>query len=84
MKYSKQAWDQLKNKTCDDLVTALTKDGFALDEGVGRSRVYVAPDGRRVAIHYHPGKTFGPNLLKGLFTDLGWSEADLRRLKLIK
>jgi len=37
-----------------------------------------------VVIHYHPRKTYGPGLLKGLLADIGWDEKDLKRLKLIK
>ncbi|OGF53805.1 MAG: hypothetical protein A2Z21_01010 [Candidatus Fraserbacteria bacterium RBG_16_55_9] len=29
-------------------------------------------------------ETFGPSLLKALLTDIGWTEDDLRRLRLIK
>ncbi len=39
---------------------------------------------RRVVIHYHPGKTYGPKFLKGLLDSIGGSEDDLRRLRLIK
>jgi carbamoylphosphate synthase small subunit len=67
MNFSKQIWDQLKNKSADDLISALKKD-----------------DSKRIAIHYHPHKTYGPALLKALIEDIGWKENDLRRLKLIK
>ena len=39
---------------------------------------------RRVAIHYHPKKTYGASLLQGLLEDIGWNEDDLQRLRLIK
>jgi len=39
---------------------------------------------RRVSIHYHPHKTYGPSMLKMLLDDIGWSEEQLRALKLIK
>jgi predicted RNA binding protein YcfA (HicA-like mRNA interferase family) len=44
------------------------------------------PDGqiRRVSVHMHPQKTFGARLLKGLLDDTGWTEDDLRRLRMIK
>ena len=84
MAFSKQVWDQLKAKTCDDLIAALRKDKWMHDESVGPEQVYRHEDGRRVSIHYHPKKSFGPNLLKGLLGDIGWSEDDMRRLKLIK
>jgi len=39
---------------------------------------------RRVQIHPKSGKSYGQNLLTGLIEAIGWSEDDLRRLKLIK
>lgn len=85
MKFSKNAWDQLKGKTADDLIRALLKDGFELDGTVRTERIYRHSDRRRVSIHYHKGSTrYGPSLLKALLEDTGWSEADMRRLKLIK
>ena len=84
MKFSKQVWDQLKGISADDLIAALQRDNWTRDEGKGSIVVYRHSDGRRVAIHYHPRKTYGPKLLKALIEDIGWTEQDLRRLKLIK
>lgn len=84
MSFPGHVWDQLKGKSADELVKALSRDGWTLDTTRGAIRVYRHPDGRRVAIHYHPKKTYGPALLKELLKDVGWSEDDLRRLKLIK
>lgn len=84
MSYSKQAWDQLKAKTCDELIAALLKDGFAHEETRGATQAYRHEDGRRVVIHYHPNTSYGRKLLGALLAELGWSEADMRRLKLIK
>lgn len=84
MNYSKQAWDQLKNLNADNIVSALKKSGFVLDATDGAIHVYLHPDKRRVSIHYHPKKTYGPNLLKGLLDDIAWSEDDMKRIKLIK
>jgi predicted RNA binding protein YcfA (HicA-like mRNA interferase family) len=84
VKFSKDIWDQLKNISADDLLSALQRDGFKPDTASGSQRICKHPDGRRVSIHYHAGKTFSPNLLKSLFDDIGWSIKDLRRLKLIK
>jgi len=82
---TENAWKQLKNKSADKLISALLKDGFALDVNVRTERVYRHPDGRRVSIHYHTGSTtYGPSLLKALIEDTGWSKKDMRRLKLIK
>jgi len=84
VKFSKLVWGQLKNLSADDLISALGHDGFEPDTASGSQRIYKHPDGRRVSVHYHAGKTFGPKLLKSLFDDIGWSIRDLRRLKLIK
>ncbi len=84
MKFPKHIWNQLKNKSPKDLISALEKDGAVPDITRGAIQVYRYPDGRRVTIHYHPGRTYGPKLLKALIDDIGWTEDDLRRLKLIK
>ena len=84
MKFSSHVWDQLKNKTCDELIAALKKDGWDLRKTGGAKQTWKAPDGRRIVIHYHPGRTYGPKLLKALLIDIGWTENDLKRLKLIK
>jgi predicted RNA binding protein YcfA (HicA-like mRNA interferase family) len=84
VKFSKLIWDQLKNLSADDLISALDRDGFKPDIASGSQRIYKHPDGKRVSVHYHAGKTFGPNLLKSLFADIGWFISDLRRLKLMK
>lgn len=83
--YSKNVWNQLKGLNADKLIAALLKDGFILDEFVRTERIYRHPDSRKVSIHYHQGsKCYGKNLLKGLLDDIGWTEQDMRRLKLIK
>ncbi|MCD6567601.1 MAG: type II toxin-antitoxin system HicA family toxin [Dehalococcoidia bacterium] len=85
MKFSKNVWAQLKNKTADELVSALEKDGFALDNKARTERIYRHPDRRRVSIHYHTGnRGYQSGLLKALLKDIGWTENDMRRLKLIK
>lgn len=85
MGFSKNTWEQLRGITADELISALVKDGFVLDEPVRTQRVYRHPSGRKVAIHYHTGnKCYGSGLLKSLLEDIGWSESDMRRLKLIK
>jgi len=84
MKFSKQVWDQLKAKTCEDLIAALQRDGWMFEATRGATQVYRHQDARRVVVHYHPGSSYRPNLLKGLIEDSGWSVADMRRLKLIK
>ena len=85
MALTENAWKQIRNKSVDKLISALVKDGFLLDENIRTERIYRHPDGRRVSIHYHTGNTtFRPGLLKSLLKDIGWTEDDMRRLKLIK
>jgi len=84
MNYPKNTWDQLKNLTTDDLIRALKKDNWELDVHRGAEQIFRNPDGRRVSIHYHPHKTYGPKLIKSLLDDIGWPIKDMRRLNLIK
>jgi len=84
VKLPKNVWDQVKNLTADELIRALEKDGWLRDVRRGAEHVYRHSDGRRVSIHYHPGKSYGPKLLKALLADIGWTHDDMRRLKLIK
>ncbi|MDE1961155.1 MAG: type II toxin-antitoxin system HicA family toxin [Xanthomonadaceae bacterium] len=77
-------WRQLKNLTADDLIAALERDNWTCDKKGGSMRIYLSQDEkRRVSVHYHPKKTFGAKLLQGLLKDIGWTEADMSRLKLI-
>jgi predicted RNA binding protein YcfA (HicA-like mRNA interferase family) len=66
-------------------IIALEKDGWQHDITSGASQAYRNPaTSARVTIHVHPGKTYGAKLLKGLLEDIGWSEDDLKRLKIVK
>lgn len=84
MSYRRHVWDQVKNITAEALMKALERDGWVQDEKVGSDFAYRHPDGRRVTIHYHPRKTYGPGLLRALLKDIGWTEEDMRRLRIIK
>ena len=86
--YSKAVWSQLKNKTIQDIAKALEKDGWLRDETRGATQGYRHPDAdakrNRVVLHMHPKATKSPRILKGLLDTIGWTEDDMRRLKLIK
>ena len=84
MNFPEHVWKQIKNLTCEELMTALERDGWVWDETTGAVQVYRHPHRGRVTIHYHPHKTYGPGLLKGLLEDIGWTPKDMKRLKLIK
>lgn len=86
MAFSANVWNQLKNLTAGKLVKALKKDDWVQEEKSGATLGFLKSDNprRRIVIHYHPKKTYGAQLLKHLLDDIGWTENDLRRLKLIK
>lgn len=85
MSFAPHIWDQLRSISADELIEALERDGFEVEPGPGSIRIYRHPTTKnRVSVHYHPKKTFGPKLLKGLLDDIGWSADDMKRLKLIK
>ena len=77
-------WAQLKNLTVEELIHALEKDGAIWDDSHGGVRVYKLKTGFKITIHYHPKKTYGPQLLSDFLDKIGWSEQDLKRLKLLK
>ena len=80
-------WGQLKGITAGELTSAVKRDGWSLDSSRGSIHVWtkvVNGERRRVSIHIHPQKTFGANMLKGLLDAIGWTEEELRNLKLIK
>ncbi len=84
MAFNKAIWDQLKNTTASDLIRALSADDWEEDVRRGATRAFRKGAGKRVVIHYHPKSTYGAKMLKALINDIGWSEDDLKRLKLIK
>jgi predicted RNA binding protein YcfA (HicA-like mRNA interferase family) len=88
MAFSQNVWNQLKSTTADELIAALKRDGYAKDPASKDATIsYIKPTNpgnKRVVIHYHPRKTYGPKLLNALIAEIGWTEADMRKLKLIK
>ncbi|MFQ5664633.1 MAG: type II toxin-antitoxin system HicA family toxin [Terriglobia bacterium] len=87
MAFSPNVWNQVKNLTKDQIIRALMRDGWVKDPSSRNATIAYIKHGdpsKRVVIHYHPGETCGPKLLKHLLAVIGWSETDLRRLKLVK
>jgi predicted RNA binding protein YcfA (HicA-like mRNA interferase family) len=78
-----EIWDQIKNITADEIIKVLEKDGWTLRLNRS-SRFTYLKDKKIVSIHYHPHKNYGHDLIKDLFQEIGWTEGDLKRLKLIK
>ena len=86
MALPRNVWNQLKNITAESLIKALERDGWTSEFKRDAVRGFYKNgiERRRVVIHYHPGKTYGANLLKDLLDDIGWSVEDLKRLKIVK
>lgn len=93
--YRAEVWRQLRNITVQELIRGLGRDGWERQTHKGRHRRKGAntltfrhpgraPENNKVVIHPHPKKTMGPGLLKDILDCIGWTEDDLKRLKLIK
>lgn len=64
--------------------SALVRDGFVFDRGDGSPQIYYRHDGRRVTILVHgSSRTFRMKTLKSMIDQTQWTEADLKRLKLL-
>jgi predicted RNA binding protein YcfA (HicA-like mRNA interferase family) len=75
----------LRNVSTRRIAQALERDGFSFTDRQGSQRIYRHQDGRRVVIHYHRATdTLTPYVLRNLLAGARWTEADLRRLRLIK
>lgn len=86
MALPRHVWDQIKHLTAEELKRALERDGWVC-EGKSGAVLAFSKHGsvrRRITVHYHPGKSYGARLLHGLLGDIGWTDDDLKRLKLIK
>ena len=79
-------YGSLRNISSRKIISALDKDGFVPDRQVGSHKLYKHPDGRRVTVTFHSsGQTFRPKTLKSMIEDEArWTEADLKRLGLLK
>ncbi len=89
MVYSTNVWNQLRNISVEEIISKMLRDGWQEDSGSKTSgtRAFIKDGNQpkdRIVIHYHPRKTYGPKFLQGLLESTGWTEDDMRRLKLIK
>jgi predicted RNA binding protein YcfA (HicA-like mRNA interferase family) len=77
---------KLRSLTARQLISALEREGFQLRRHRGPHYRYVHVDGRRVTIAFHHlGQTFKMGTLRSIIEKQArWTEADLKRLKLIK
>ena len=75
----------LRNLSTCEMISALIRDGFALDRSDGPHQVYYHVDRRRVTVMFHGGgKTFTRKTLRSMIEQTCWTEEDLRRLKIIR
>ena len=79
-------YSRLRSLKARDLISAVIRDGFEFDRQRGSHHHYYHIDNRRVTISFHsPAETFPPKTLKRIIEEQAeWTEADLRRLKLLK
>jgi predicted RNA binding protein YcfA (HicA-like mRNA interferase family) len=79
-------YPHLRSLTARELISALARDGFALDRQAGSHQLYLHPDGRRVTVSFHrPGETFEIKTLRTMIEiQAHWTDEDLKRLKLIR
>jgi len=83
MAFSKNVWNQLKSVTADELISALKRDDYTKDpasKDATISFIKLGTQTKRVVIHYHPRKTYGPGLLKGLIADIRSASAEAHQV----
>jgi predicted RNA binding protein YcfA (HicA-like mRNA interferase family) len=76
----------LRSFTARELIAALIRDGFDFVRQKGSHQRYRHPDGRRVTVAPHGGgDTFTIKTLQSMIeSQAGWTENDLKRLKLTR
>ena len=78
-------YSKLRSLTAREIISALIKDGFYLDQQSGSHQQYQHQDGRRVTVSsHHSNDTFSPKILKSMIEKQAkWTYKDLKRLKLV-
>ena len=75
----------LRNVSVRRIIKALEQEGFQFVARKGSQRIYRHPVRGRVVIHYHQGnKPLTPTEIQSLYEGTNWTEADLKRLRLVK
>ena len=79
-------YSKLRSLQARELISALLRDDFSFDRQSGSHQHYIHPDGRRVTVSFHrSGDTFNLKTLKAMIeSQAGWTDADLRRLGLLR
>ncbi|MSQ06804.1 MAG: addiction module toxin, HicA family [Dehalococcoidia bacterium] len=78
-------YSRLHSLTIRQITNALQRDGFSLVRQRGSHQQYRHTDGRQVTVPYtRPGGTFAPGTLRSIIElQAGWTDEDLRRLRLL-
>ena len=78
-------YSKLRSLTAKKIISALIKNGFHFDRESGSHQQYLHPNKGRVTVSFHhPSDTFPPKTLKRIIQETGWTEKDLKRLKLLE
>jgi len=78
-------YSKLRSLTAKKIVSALIRDEFYLDRESGSHQQYLHPNKGRVTVSFHhPSDIFPPKTLKRIIQEAGWTEKNLKRLKLLK
>lgn len=65
----------LRNLTARKMMSALVRDGFAVERGDGSHQIFYHLDGRRVAVIFQvAGRTFTRKTLKSMIEQACWTE----------
>ena len=71
--------------TAREIIGALKDDGFELKRTRGSHHVFYHPDGRVTVVPHHKlSDTFPIGTVRDIISAVGWTEDDLRRLRLIE
>lgn len=74
-----------KGVSAREFIKALEADAFTNTRTNGSHHFHQHQDGRATTVSYHKrSDTFPIGILKGMISDVSWTEDDLRRLDLIK
>lgn len=74
----------LRSITARQIVSALHKDGWTWARSRGSHRCYEKGSKTVIIPYHHPGATLTPGTLADVLSGTGWTDDDLRRLKLLK
>ena len=84
MEFSQSTWDHIQTLRITKFRSALKKDEYKYLKSNGVHEHWQNSDGRIATIRSKGRSLIGPNSVKSLLLQTGWTEDDLVRLGLIK